>query len=92
MPGYLIKRRLFDLQKSQVELRLAINAMKLPYKDRVLTVSGSEMSNLVNDRENEPKYEALHKAANVILTEWEGQNAERKRSVLTDKQNFRRTV
>ena len=92
MPGYLIKRRLFDLQKSQVELRLAINAMKLHYKDRVLTVSGSEMSNLVNDRENEPKYEALHKAANVILTEWEGQNAERKRSVLTDKQNFRRTV
>ena len=73
MPGYLIKRRLFDLQKSQVELRLAINAMKLPYKDRVLTVSGSEMSNLVNDRENEPKYEALHKAADIILTEWEGQ-------------------
>lgn len=71
MQGRLIKIRLAKIGKRQVDLVDEINRRKYTHKGNVLTVFQADMSNLVNDRYIKPKSEAIYKAADEVLTDWE---------------------
>lgn len=71
MQGRQIKIRLLTIGKRQTDLVDEINRRKYTHRGNVLKVQRSDMSNLANDRYFQPKAEAIYKAANEVLTEWE---------------------
>lgn len=72
--GFLIKRRMFDLQLRNVDLIKEINKRRYPYisgHSGILQVNSPDMSRALNDVGSCPKHQAILEAADKIISEWE---------------------